>query len=90
MYRLILVILLFTALYFLLRQMFRGFNTPIEDGQKKSSVRIQDEEQDQMVEDPVCHIFVPKRIAVIETIGAREFCFCSQECALRFRSEHPV
>ena len=90
MYRLILVILLLTALYFLLRQMFRGFNVPIEDGRKKSSVQAQGEEQDQMIEDPVCHIFVPKRIAVIETIGAREYCFCSQECAVRFRSEHPV
>jgi YHS domain-containing protein len=27
---------------------------------------------------------------VIETIGAREYCFCSPECAVRFRSEHPV
>lgn len=90
MYRLILVILLFTALYFLLRQMFRGFKTPIGDGRKKSSVRVQDEEQDQMIEDPVCHIFVPKRIAVVEMIGAREYCFCSQECAVRFRNEHPI
>ena len=90
MYRLILAILLFTALYFLLRQIFRGFNKPIEDGRKKSPVPVQDEEQDQMVEDPVCHIFVPKRIAVIETIGAREYYFCGPECAARFRSEHPI
>ncbi|OQW36835.1 MAG: hypothetical protein A4E19_21065 [Nitrospira sp. SG-bin1] len=90
MYRLILVILLLTVLYFLLRQMFRGFKTPIPEAQKKSSVQTQDEEQDQMFEDPVCHIFVPKRIAMIETIGGREYCFCSKECAVRFRSEHPV
>ena len=90
MYRLILATLLLTVLYFLLRQIFRGFNAPIEDGRKKSSAQAPDEEQDQMIEDPVCHIFVPKRIAVIETIGAREYCFCSQECAVRFRSEHPV
>jgi YHS domain-containing protein len=38
----------------------------------------------------VCHIFVPKRIAVIETIGGREYCFCSQECSVKFRSEHPI
>ena len=90
MYRLILIVLLLTVLYFLLRQMFRGFKTPIQAGRGKSSVQAQDEEPDQMIEDPVCHIFVPKRIAVIETIGGREYCFCSQECSVRFRSEHPI
>ncbi len=90
MYRLILIALLLTVLYFLLRQMFRGFKTPIRDGREKSAARGQNEEQDQMIEDPVCHIFVPKRIAVIETIRGQEYCFCSQECSVKFRSEHPV
>ncbi len=90
MYRIILVVLLLTVLYLLLRQMFRGFTTPIRDGRKKSDSQVQEEEQDQMIEDPVCHIFVPKRIALIETIGGREYCFCSQECSVKFRSEHPV
>ena len=89
MYRLILVVLLLTVLYLLLRQMFRGFKTPIRDDPEKSA-QDQEEEQDQMIEDPVCHIFVPKRIAVIETIGGREYCFCSQECSVKFRTEHPV
>lgn len=90
MYRLILVVLLLTVLYFLLRQMFRGFITPVRDSREKSAVQSPDEEQDQMIEDPVCHIFVPKRIAVIETIGGREYCFCSRDCAVRFRSEHLI
>jgi YHS domain-containing protein len=90
MYRLILVALLLTVLYYLLRQMFRGFNTSLQDDQAKSAVQGPDDEQDQMVEDPVCHIFVPRRIALIESIGGREYCFCSKECAVRFRSEHPV
>lgn len=90
MYRLILVVLLLVVLYFLLRQMFRGFKTPIRDSREKPASQVQDEEQDQMIEDPVCHIFVPKRIAVVETIDGQEYYFCSQECAVRFRSEHPV
>jgi YHS domain-containing protein len=89
MYRLILVVLLLTVLYLLLRQMFRGFKTPIRDDREKSP-QDQEEEQDQMIEDPVCHIFVPKRIALIETIGGREYCFCSQKCSAKFRTEHPV
>jgi len=90
MYRLILIVLLLTILYFLLRQMFRGFKTPIREDGGKPAVQAHDEEQDQMIEDPVCHIFVPKRIAMIEMIGGREYCFCSKECAVRFRSEHPI
>jgi YHS domain-containing protein len=90
MYRLILVTLLLTVLYFLLRQMFRGFKNPIKNGKGASAVQGQEEDQDQMIEDPVCHIFVPKRIALIEMIGGREYCFCSKECAVRFRSEHPI
>jgi YHS domain-containing protein len=90
MYRLILVSLLLVVLYFLLRQMFRGFKTAMKDGGENSALRGQDKEQDQMIEDPVCHIFVPKRISVVERIGGQEYCFCSRECAVRFRSEHPV
>ncbi len=90
MYRLILVVLLLTVLYILLRQMFRGFKTSIRDGREKSSAQAQHEDQDQMIEDPVCHTFVPRRIALIETIGGREYCFCSQECVVRFRREHPI
>ena len=90
MYRLILVVLLLTVLYLLLRQMFRGFKTPIQAGREKSAAQSQYEEQDQMIEDPVCHIFVPKRIALVEIIGGREYCFCSRECSVKFRSEHPI
>jgi YHS domain-containing protein len=90
MYRLILVSLLLTVLYYLLRQMFRGFKAPLQNDQKNSPAHRPDDEQDQMIQDPVCHIFVPRRIALIELIGGREYCFCSQECAGRFRNEHPI
>ncbi|UVT15572.1 MAG: hypothetical protein H8K04_17490 [Nitrospira sp.] len=90
MYRLLLAVLLLIVLYLLLRRMFRGFKSSDEEGREGSTVQTQDQEQDQMIEDPVCHIFVPKRIAVIETIGGREFCFCSQECAVTFRSQRIV
>ena len=90
MYRLILVSLLLTILYYLLRRMFRGFKTPLQNGHGNSSTQSQDDVQDQMIQDPVCQIFVPRRIALIEQIGGREYCFCSKECAGKFRNEHPV
>lgn len=91
MYRLFLTIFLLTVLYFLLRQMFRGPAGSTKNGQGHMTGNAQrDEEQDQMIEDPVCHTFVPKRIAVIEELGGREYWFCSKECAVTFRTQHPV
>ncbi len=91
MYRLLLTIFLLIVLYFLLKQIFRGLTTTTRDGQYISvSGAGRDEDQDQMIEDPVCHTFVPKRIAVIEEMEGRTYWFCSKECAVTFRSRHPV
>ena len=90
MYRLFLIIFLLIVLYFLLKRMFRGLNSSTRDSRRiLAGGSKQDEDQDQMMEDPVCHTFVPKRIAVIEKLGGRTYCFCSKECAVTFRSEHP-
>lgn len=71
MYRLFLIILLLVVLYFLLRQMCSGFRSPNRDIRGKSTDGTdRQEELDEMIEDPVCHTFVPKRIAVIEEMGA--------------------
>ncbi len=44
-------------------------------------------DQDQMVQDPVCHMFVPRRIAVVEKIGGQTYCFCSRQCAVTFQNQ---
>lgn len=81
MYRLILILGLLVVLYFLLRQALRGFkNRNLDNGGTS-------EDQDQMVEDPVCHTFVPRRIAVIEKIGGQTYCFCSRQCAVTFQNQ---
>ena len=91
MYRLFLIIFLLSVLYFLLRQMFHGFRSPNRDIRGKSTDGAdRQEELDEMIEDPVCHTFVPKRIAVIEQMGGRKYWFCSKDCAVTFRSQHPV
>lgn len=81
MYRLLLILGLLVILYFLLRRAFRGFKNS-NWGDRGASV-----DQDQMVQDPVCQTFVPRRIAVIEKIGGQTYCFCSRQCAARFQSQ---
>lgn len=81
MYRILLVLGLLVILYFLLRRAFRGFkNRTWED--RGTSL-----DQDQMVQDPVCQAFVPRRIAVVEKIGGQTYCFCSRECAAKFQNQ---
>jgi YHS domain-containing protein len=80
MYRLLLITALLVVLYFLLRQVVRGF--------KDKSLRDRGTpvDQDQMIEDPVCHTFVPRRHAVVETISGQTYCFCSKQCAAAFQN----
>ena len=80
MYRLLLISGLLVVLYVLLRQVVRGFkNKEIGDG--GASV-----DHGQMVEDPECHIFVPRSTAVIEKIDGQTYCFCSKQCAVAFQN----
>jgi YHS domain-containing protein len=79
-YRLILIVALLTVLYFLLRQAVRGFKNRNLVGRGTSV------DQDQMIEDPVCHTFVPRRIAVVERIGGQTYWFCSRQCAVTFQN----
>ena len=81
MYRILLIIGLLVVLYFLLRRAFRGFKDQNLDNRGVSG------DQYQMVEDPVCHTFVPRRIAVVEKIGGQTYCFCSRACAVTFQNQ---
>ncbi|MBM4138577.1 MAG: YHS domain-containing protein [Nitrospira sp.] len=80
MYRFLLISALLVILYFLLRQAVRGFRNNAV-GDRGTSL-----DQDQMVEDPVCHTFVPRRNAVTETVSGQTYCFCSKRCADAFKN----
>ena len=82
MYRLLLALSLLAILYILLRQMFRGFKSQSVNGQLPPDTA----DLEQMIEDPVCHTFVPRQIAITEHVGGRDYSFCSKECAATFRS----
>jgi len=84
MYRLLLISGLLVILYFLLRQAFRGLkNRHIGGGGAPV-------DQNQMVEDPECHIFVPRGTAVVEKIDGQTYCFCSRQCATAFQNRQTV
>ncbi len=80
MYRIIVVLVLLTILYFLIRSALREFRGRGGVGQLPT-------DKDQMVQDPVCLVFVPRGSAVTEVIGGQTYCFCSRGCATKFQKQ---
>ncbi len=80
MYRIIFILGLLTVLYFLLRRALREFK-----GQGQPERLFPD--KDQMVQDPVCRVFVPRGVAVTEDIGGQTYYFCSRSCAHKFQEQ---
>lgn len=79
MTRLIILILLLYILYRLLKAVFLG--------RKKVERTAEGEIIDEMVQDPLCDKYIPRREAIRKVIGGKEYFFCSEECASRFMKE---
>ena len=43
---------------------------------------------DQLVEDPVCHIYIPKRQAIVLQDGDTPVFFCSEQCRKMYCDAH--
>lgn len=75
--RLLLLVILFYLLFRLIR------------GQKKGASRIWDDgpgalKHDILIEDPVCHVYVPKSQAVSLELHEKIYYFCSKKCREAF------
>ena len=78
MLRLIFILILGYILYRLLKYIF---------GAGKKVYRNSDGAViDEMVQDPVCKTYIPKRQAVNVVKKGREYFFCSRECAEKFKT----
>lgn len=80
MYRLFLILGLLIVFFTLLKSIYRNSkltgrpSAPPLDG-------------DQMVQDPVCGVFVPRKNAIVQQVGEGSNYFCSQECAAKFQEQ---
>lgn len=82
MYRIIIILILLTILYFLIRSAVRALHE-----KSKTVGQNQLSDKNQMVQDPVCRVFVPKGAAVQEEIGGQNYFFCSRACAKTFQKQ---
>jgi len=66
---------------YLIYRFFRRFLSPPNTPKRTAPPEIQDE----MVQDPVCKIYLPKRQALILNSANRmHYYFCSKECRKKF------
>lgn len=74
MIRMIILILLAIIAYKLLRLSFSGRKGSLGSGQPSSEL------PDEMVKDPHCQAYFPKRLAYKTELNGQTLYFCSQEC----------
>lgn len=80
MYRLLIVLILLIVLFFLLRSALRELR-------RKPEERALGRNPNQMIQDPVCRLYVPKGSAVSANMGGQTYYFCSTECAKAFQKQ---
>jgi YHS domain-containing protein len=76
-------ILFFGIFVYLLYRVFRkyfGSRGSVERGNDGGAI-------DEMVQDPSCKTYIPKRTALRKRVGGQELFFCSRECADKYDEE---
>ena len=79
MLRIVIIVFLFYCLYLAVKGLFGKSG-------KISKASWAGGEIDEMVQDPCCKTYIPRREAVRRVLGGKEIFFCSKECADKFES----
>ncbi len=80
--RILIILALFLVLYYLVRGLFRPGKGERETPRTHPDVdRVGGNE---LVKDPLCQTYVPKRSAVRKRFRGEDVFFCSQECMERY------
>ena len=70
----------FIIIAYLLYRLIKAF---FQQGKKYREMK-QEGTIDEMVQDPVCKTYIPRREAFRKTYNGRDILFCSKECADKF------
>ncbi len=74
---------IFGALIYLLYRLVKAALGPSKSIDRRRSNGVIDE----MVQDPNCQTYIPRRDAQKRTVAGREYFFCSKECADKYEEE---
>jgi YHS domain-containing protein len=76
--------LLFAILIYILYRIVKGFwGSAKQIHKSRNTAGVIDE----MVQDPFCETYVPRREAVRKVIDGKEYFFCSTECAEKYEAQ---
>jgi YHS domain-containing protein len=81
----LLILLLLAYLFF---RIVKGVFSLLGGGGQELK-RDRDEEKviDEMVQDPSCKTYIPRREAIRKVVQGQEYFFCSKECTRKFEAE---
>ena len=79
MLRFVIYVILAYILYRVVKGVFSP-GTRIDD-------RTSDGVIDEMIQDPNCKTYIPRRDAIKKVVGGKEYFFCSEKCASEFEAE---
>ncbi len=80
MLKIIIYVVLAYFVYRIFKSLFSN-NKGIEKGESGGVI-------DEMVQDPICKTYIPRRDAQKRAIGGNDYFFCSNECASKFEIEN--
>ena len=84
MLRFVALAVLACLIYLLLRAAVASFLSGLRGGGRAGG-RVRELRND-LVKDPVCETYVPRRTAVIRSAGSATYYFCSPACAAKFKA----
>lgn len=78
---------LFLLLIYLLYKIFKSFKQLKLSGNEYDKYKTDLKEGEDLVEDPVCHTYVPISQAFKKEISGRNYYFCSKQCSEKYEVE---
>ncbi|KQC09818.1 MAG: hypothetical protein APR62_13195 [Smithella sp. SDB] len=80
-------LILFLLLIYLLYKIFNFIkqSRPLEN--KYDKYKTESSKGEELVEDPVCHTYVPISQAFKKEISGRDYYFCSKQCSDKYEVE---
>jgi YHS domain-containing protein len=81
--RLLALAVLALLIYLILRAVIAGFLAGLRGSPRAGAPRAF---RNDLVKDPVCETYVPRRSAIARNTGVATYYFCSSACAEKFRA----
>jgi len=81
--------IIFAVLLYLLYRLIRGIFLPAPKQQGRRESASGPTIVDEMVIDPVCRVYIPRREALTARVQGETVYFCSQECMKKYLQDNP-